>query len=207
MQSDVQAKLLRVLQEREFERMGGSQVLEANVRVLAATNRDLESEVRQGSFRNDLYYRLSVFPVTIPPLRRRREDIPLLANHFLKKCQRAGKSVDGVSTAAMRMLLQYDWPGNVRELRNVIERAVLLETGGVVQAHSLPQSLREDLYRDADPEPAASGPRTLAAIERDALVHAMAISGGNITEAARGLGIDRSTLYRKLKRHRLRQSH
>ncbi len=206
MHASAQAKLLRVLQEREFQRVGGSRMRKADVRVLAATNRDLERDVEAGLFRKDLFYRLSVFPVTIPPLRQRREDIPLLAGHFLRtQAQRAGKSIDGVSTAAMRMLLQYDWPGNVRELANVFERAVLLETESVIQASSLPERLneaRESATRqDRETVPRS---RTLAAIEREALADALAISGNNVAKAARALGINRSTLYRKLRRHGLR---
>ena len=206
MRASAQAKLLRVLEEREFQRLGGSGTRKADVRVLAATNRDLRRDVEAGGIREDLFHRLSVFPVTVPPLRQRREDIPLLANHFLKKqSERAGKPVDGVSAAAMRMLLQYDWPGNVRELANVLERAVLLETGSVIQPGGLPRRLSEPAGsatgRDRAAVPAV---RTLAAIEREALADALALSGNNVTEAARGLGIDRSTLYRKLERHGLR---
>ncbi len=206
MQPVAQAKLLRVLQGKEFQRVGGNRVRKADVRVLAATNRDLERDVRAGGFRKDLFYRLSVFPVTVPPLRRRREDIPLLAGHFLREqARRAGKPIDGVSTAAMRILLQYDWPGNVRELANVIGRAVLLETTGVVQAGSLPRRLCEAVESGTESAlEAVRGPRSLAAIEREALVNALAVSGNNVTEAARSLEINRSTLYRKLKKHGLR---
>ncbi|MCY3745473.1 MAG: sigma 54-interacting transcriptional regulator [Acidobacteria bacterium] len=206
MHVSAQAKLLRVLEEREFQRLGGSGTRKADVRVLAATHRDLRRDVEAGGIREDLYHRLSVFPVTVPPLRQRREDIPLLANHFLaKQSERAGKSVDGVSAAAMRMLLQYDWPGNVRELANVLERAVLLETGSVIQAGSLPRRLSEAVGSATGADRGAvPAVRTLAAIEREALADALALSGNNVTEAARGLGIDRSTFYRKLERHGLR---
>ena len=177
----------------------------ADVRVVAATNRNLDRDVEEGVFRKDLFYRLSVFPVTIPPLRQRREDIPLLASHFLKKqARRAGKRIEGVSTAAMRMLLQYDWPGNVRELANVLERAMLLETESVIQASSLPRRLCEAGNPGQEGRDTVPASRSLAAIEREALADALVISGNNVTEAARGLGINRSTLYRKLKRHGLR---
>ena len=203
--ASAQAKLLRVLQEREFQRLGGSRMKKADVRVVAATNRNLDRDVEEGVFRKDLFYRLSVFPVTIPPLRQRREDIPLLASHFLKKqARRAGKRIEGVSTAAMRMLLQYDWPGNVRELANVLERAMLLETESVIQASSLPRRLCEAGNPGQEGRDAVPASRSLAAIEREALADALVISGNNVTEAARGLGINRSTLYRKLKRHGLR---
>ena len=209
MRLSAQAKLLRVLQEREFQRVGGSRVIKVDVRVLAATNRDLERAVQSGEFRKDLFYRLSVFPVTIPPLRYRREDIPLLASHFLKEqAGLADKSIDGVSTATMRVLLQYDWPGNIRELANVVERAVLLETEEVVQVGSLPRRLLEGV--GAEPggsrgrRGAARKPRSLRAIEREALEEALAVSGNNISAAARALAINRSTLYRKLRKHGLR---
>ena len=204
MQPALQAKLLRVLQEREFQRVGGSRIRKADVRVLAATNRDLERDVEAGEFRQDLFHRLSVFPVTIPPLRDRREDIPMLASHFLKvHAREAGKEIDGVSTAAMRLLLQYDWPGNVRELTNVLERAVLLETSEVVQAGSLPRRLCETVDVVTVGGPPESEPRSWAEIERQALVDALEAAGYNISEAARLLEINRSTLYRKLRKHGL----
>ncbi len=206
MQPAAQAKLLRVLQGSEFQRVGGTEVRQADVRVLAATNRDLERDVEAGAFRKDLFYRLSVFPVTVPPLRDRREDIPLLAGHFLKEqAPRAGKPIEGVSSAALRMLLRYDWPGNVRELTNVIGRAVLLETSEVIQPESLPRRLYESTKSTTESSPDPVQPaQSLRAIERDALVNALAISGNNISEAARRLEIDRSTLYRKLRKHGIR---
>ena len=205
MKPSLQGRLLRVLQEREFQRVGGSRTLKADVRVVAATNRNLERDVREGTFREDLFYRVSVFPVTIPPLRDRREDVPLLAGHFLKsRARRAGKAIGGISAAAMRLLIQYDWPGNVRELANVVERAVLLETEGVIRASSLPPRLTEAVERDHPGNEAVLPPRSLAAIEREALVNALAASGNNVTEAARSLEINRSTLYGKLKRYGLR---
>ena len=208
MRLDLQAKLLRVLQEREFQRVGGSRLRKADVRIIAATNQDLEGTVSEGGFRQDLFHRLSAFPVTIPPLRERREDIPLLAHHFLKRqADRAGREIGGLSTAAMRLLLQYEWPGNVRELENAIGRAVLLETTDVIQAGSLPRRLIPALrpWSAETREGAASpGIRTLAAVEREALVDAMEITEGNISAAARGLGVSRATLYRKLRKHGLR---
>jgi len=127
---ELQAKLLRVLQEGEFERVGGQQTLKVNTRVIAATNRDLQEEIARGRFREDLYYRLHVFPVTIPPLRERKEDIPLLINHFVKKYgARTGKRIETISQNLIETLQAYDWPGNVRELENVIERAVIVSQG------------------------------------------------------------------------------
>ena len=202
----LQAKLLRVLQEREFQRVGGSRARKADVRVLAATNRDLEREVEAGSFRRDLFHRLAVFPVAIPPLRDRREDIPLLAEHFVEvHAREAGKAIDGVSTAALRLLLQHDWPGNVRELINVLERAVLLETSEVVQVESLPRWLTEaEGFRTPPGNGTPRKPRTLAAIEHEALAHSLRVAENNITKAAKILGIHRSTLHRKIGKHGLK---
>ncbi len=197
-----QVRLLRALEEREFRRVGGSRMLEVDVRVIAATNQDLEEAVKSGRLREDLFYRLSAFPVEIPPLRDRREDIPLLAGHFLARhSSHAGKAITGLSTAAVRLLLEYDWPGNVRELSNAIRRAVLLENGDVLQAGSLPSQLSDA----GAPGGRADRPvlSTLAAIERRALKDTLEIAGNNKTLAARHLGINRSTLYRKLKRHGL----
>ena len=200
---DLQGKLLRVLQEREIQRVGGTAPIPVDIRVVTATNKDLERAVAAGEFRQDLYYRVAAFPIAIPPLRDRREDIPLLARHFLDKhAEGAGKSIDGISTAAQRLLLQYDWPGNVRELENAIERAVLLEADTVLQVGSLPPQLSPLVAAGSD-RPPPSGVLPLAEVERQALVHALEAAGNNVTRAARALGIDRSTLHRKLKRYEL----
>ncbi len=203
MNPSAQAKLLRVLQEREIQPVGASATRSINVRVIAATNTNLEDALQSGSFRQDLYYRLAVFPIEIPPLRERREDIPVLANHFLKKyAERADRSIGGLSNAAVRTLLQYAWPGNVRELENAIERAVLLETTAVLQVNNLPP----ELLPLSDPEDAldSAGILPLETVERQALVHALKASRNNVARAARGLGINRATLYRKLKKYGLR---
>ena len=200
----VQSTLLRVLQERQIQRVGGSGSVAVDIRVVAATNMDLERAVRTGEFREDLFYRLAAFPIVIPPLRERREDIPLLARHFLDKHGAgSGKSLDGISTAALRLMLQYDWPGNVRELENAIERAVLLETGAVLQAASLPPGLSPALAAAAGGGGAtpAAVVVPLAEVERQALVHAIEAAGHNVTQAARSLGINRVTLQRKLKKY------
>ena len=195
----LQPRLLRVLQEREVQRVGGSSQIPVDVRVIAATNKDLENALRQGTFRPDLFYRIAAFPIRIPALRERREDIPLLAKHFLKKhAEQQEKPLDGFSAAALRLLLRYDWPGNVRELENAVERAVLLETGRVVQEDSLPAQLSP---RAGPAQPGSLVP--LVEVERQALKQALESSGNNVTEAARRLGIDRTTLYRKLKKHKL----
>ena len=203
MRLELQGKLLRVLQEREIQRVGGVANVPIDVRVIVATNKNLEAAVKAGEFREDLFYRIAAFPIMIPPLRQRRMDIPLLANHFLDKhAQRSGRSVSGISTAALRLLLQHDWPGNVRELEHAIERAVLLEKTDVLQADSLPpQVFRTDA--SANDHPTAASVLPLVEVERRALVQALGASGNNVTQAAQALGINRATLHRKLKRHGL----
>ncbi len=199
----LQGKLLRVLQEREIQRVGGTTPIPVDIRVMTATNKNLERAVRDGGFRQDLFYRVSAFPISIPPLRERREDIPLLARHFLEShAARVGKSISGISTAAMRLLLQYDWPGNVRELENAIERAVLLEAEEVLQAGSLPAQLSPILAAGREPStPAEVMP--LVEVERQALAQALEVTDNNVTQAALALGISRATLHRKLKRYDL----
>ncbi len=199
----LQGKLLRVLQEREIQRVGGTAPIPVDIRVMTATNKDLERAVRDGEFRQDLFYRVSAFPIAIPPLRERREDIPLLARHFLEShAERAGKSISGISTAALRLLLQYDWPGNVRELENAIERAVLLEPDEVLQAGSLPTQLSPVLPAERDHSMPA-GVLPLVEVERRALAQALEATDNNVTRAALALGISRATLHRKLKRYDL----
>ncbi len=206
MQPALQAKLLRVLQEREIQRVGGTATVPVDVQVIAATNKNLEAAMRAGEFREDLFYRIAVFPIVLPPLRERREDIPLLANHFLKKyAESNAKSISGISTGALRLLLQYEWPGNIRELQNAIERAVLLETTNVLQAGNLPAQLSP--VRGARGADAAHSALTevlpLAEVERQAIVRALEASANNVMQAAQSLGINRSTLYRKLKKYDL----
>ena len=201
MQPVLQAKLLRVLQEKKIQRLGGTSTHPIDVRVIAATNKDLEDAIQAGTFREDLFYRLAAFPIEIPPLRQRREDIPLLANHFLAQyAERNNKSISGISTAALRVLLQYDWPGNVRELENAIERAVLLETTAVLQVGNLPSQLSP--LGGSDPsEPTAILP--LEEVEQQVMAHALEASGHNVAVAARALGINKATLYRKIKKYDL----
>ena len=202
----LQAKLLRVLQEREIRRVGGSAAIPIDVRVVASTHRDLEGAMREGTFREDLYYRLAVFPIHVPPLRMRQEDIPLLAEHFRKKhAARLGVSVRTISTAATALLARYDWPGNVRELENVICRSLVLETSDVLQAATLPAELASPATPPGAPTaPLAAG--TLADLERRAIADAVERSGNNLTRAASALGIARTTLHRKLKKHDLRNA-
>ena len=203
MRPALQAKLLRVLQEREIQRVGGGATIPIDVRVIVATNKDLEAGVKAGEFREDLFYRIAAFPIVIPPLRQHRMDIPLLANHLLNKhTERSGRSMSGISAAASRLLLQYDWPGNVRELDNAIERAVLLEKTDVLQVDSLPPQLLVT-HAAADDHTTPASVLPLREVERQALDRALEASGNNITQAARALGINRVTLYRKLKRYGL----
>ena len=200
----LQAKLLRVLEEREIQRVGGTAAIAIDIRVIAATNRDLESAVQEGGFRADLFYRLAAFPLVIPPLREHREDIPLLAAQFLKDhAEREGESIRGISPAALQRLLGYDWPGNVRELRNAIERAVLLETTDRLQVSNLPHQLSALAPTPARPGGPGQPPLSMQEAERQAIVRALEVSRSNITRAARILDIDRTTLHRKLKKYNL----
>ncbi len=182
-----QVKLLRVLQEKEFERVGSNETRHANVRVLVATNANLEQAVEDGGFREDLYYRVNVFPIFLPPLRQRKEDIPLLADHFVEKhAGRMGKDVRRITTPAINMMVSYHWPGNVRELENCIERAVLLTTDGVIHAHHLPPTLQTS---DAsDTIGTGSFAERVELFERDVIVDALKRTDGNIAAAARDLG-------------------
>jgi len=174
------------------------------VRIIAATNRDLESDVANGNFREDLFYRLNVMPLHVPPLRERREDIPLLAQHFLKKfAEKNRKSVKGFVPLAMDMLVNYDWPGNVRELENAIERAVILLSGDHITENQLPLHITEK-YPDFQTQPTVTAPildgtHTMQDIEKEAILAALKASNGNKAEAARRLGITRKTLHNKLK--------
>ena len=197
----LQGTLLRVLQEREIQRIGGTAPVSVDIRVIAATNKDLERAVKAGEFREDLFYRVAAFPIVIPPLRERREDIPALAEHFIEEfANRLNKSFDGISTSALRLLLQYDWPGNVRELKNAIERAVLLETSPVIQAANLPPQLTPAITSGQD-SPKRTASLSLAEVERQAVLLALEVAGNNVTRAANALGIHRATLHRKLKKY------
>lgn len=200
-----QAKLLRVLQEGEFERVGGTDSIQANFRLVAATNRDLEAMVREGRFREDLYYRINVIAITLPALRERREDIPLLASHFLRLYSfRNEKSVEGVAEDALNALLAYDWPGNVRELENVIERAVVLCRSDVVDLESLPPAVRtppsiEPIARSGQNLIIPIGTR-LDDVEMRLIEETLKETRGDKTMAAQLLGIAARTIYRRLKR-------
>ena len=205
MQLSLQAKLLRVLQERELQRVGGARMIPIDVRIVAATNQDLTAAVGAGAFREDLFYRLAAYPIEIPPLRERREDIPLLARHFLKKyTENSNKSVSDICPSALQLLIWHDFPGNVRELENIIERAVLLETTDILQASNLSSSILPISTSQAVPRHLASTTiLPLVEVEKQVLAHALETTDNNVSEAARALGINRWTLHRKLKTYQL----
>jgi len=218
---EMQVKLLRALQESEFERVGGIKTIQVDVRLIAATNRDLKALIADGRFREDLYYRLAVVPIVLPPLRDRREDIPLLVRHFIEKYdRRLGKSVAGIEEEALQLLLDYSWPGNIRELENLMERSVLFADGPIILASSLPDSLRERPGGPATPI-AAVGPigaiaapsgasmkeivrQAQAELERELIARALEETGGNVTRAAKRLQISRKSLQVKMKELGLR---
>lgn len=194
----MQMDLLRVLETKKFTRLGGEKVIEVDFRVISATNRDLEQAVKEGAFREDLYYRLNVFTIFLPPLRERRSDIPLLTHYFIKKFSLSmNKEVREISRDAMNLLMDYDWPGNVRELRNVIERAMVNVKGSRIEV--------DDLYFSiSSPYPKPDG-ETLEDIEKAHIKKILNKTGWNITKAAEILNIDRVTLYNKIEKYKLRR--
>src|SRR5689334_8418377 len=195
----LQAKLLRAIQEKEIRRVGATKPIAVDVRIIAATNLTLAEEVKAKRFRDDLYYRLNVIELKLPPLRDRREDIPLLVEGFLKKCAEArGKEVKGVTEAALAMLMDYSWPGNVRELENVIERAVTLSRGEKMTPDDLPPAIQGARGDRRVLDEAAEKTLPLHEIEKEYIKKILEKTGGNKYQAAQALGIDRKTLYRKL---------
>lgn len=195
----LQAKLLRAIQEKEIRRVGANKPIAVDVRIIAATNLHLAEEVKAKRFRDDLYYRLNVIELKLPPLRERREDIPILVEAFLKKCAEArGKNVKGVSESALAMLMDYDWPGNVRELENVIERAVTLSRGETIAPDDLPTAVQGARGDRRVLDEAAEKTLSLHEIEKEYIKKILEKTGGNKYQAAHALGIDRKTLYRKL---------
>ena len=203
----LQAKLLRVLEAREFQRIGGTKTLSIDIRVLTATHRDLADAAEKDTFRLDLYHRLAAFTIEIPRLRERREDIPILADHFLRRyAAAAAKNIRAISTDALHVLMQHDFPGNVRELKNAIESAVLFETTDQLQPQSLPLHLTQGGSQVAIGDSTdATIILPLEEVERRAIVYALKVTDNNIADAARQLGIDRTTLYRKLKKYNLQR--
>jgi two-component system response regulator HydG len=202
MSQTTQAKILRVLQEREFEPVGGTQTIRVDVRIIAATNKNLEEEIRSGRFREDLYYRLKVVTVESPPLRSRREDIPLLAEFFLKRyAEKNRRLIKGFSPRAMDTLIRHDWPGNVRELENLVERGVILVRGEIITPKELPEDLiPKDLMASTSSTDAIPG-RTLKEVEKEMILRTLDDAGWNRTHAAEILGISRRTLQLKLKEY------
>ncbi len=199
---NIQAKLLRVLQEREIKRVGGLQRIKVDVRVIAATNQDLRVAVNRKLFREDLYYRLSVVPITLPPLRERTEDIPLLVQHFITKYnRRRRKAITGIETAALEVLQKYAWPGNIRELENTIERAMILEEGSCITCDSLPGHVRTN--EEAFLGKAASAGCKLWEMEKKYIKKILEQNCWNKNRTAHILGIDRKTLYQKIQRYSL----
>lgn len=195
-----QSKVLRVLEEREFTRVGGSKHIKTNVRVIAATNKDLSAEVKTGNFREDLFYRLNVIPIYVPPLRERIEDIPLLTTYFLTRyCRENGKRDKKISQEAMTLLQSYKWPGNIRELKNVIERLVIMAPSDIIKASDLPDNLTQQ-------------PTSVSSIklkearndfERRFILQALRLNNWNITDTAAQLGIERTNLHRKMRQHNI----
>lgn len=202
MSMSTQAKLLRVLQEREFERVGGTETIQVDVRIVAATNKDLEKSIDEGTFREDLYYRLNVVDIMLPPLRERKEDIPELVEHIIKTCSyEHGKTVTGFTREAMELLAHYDWPGNIRELKNICERAVLMSSGPLLTVEDLPRSLRKknrridwlgELQGDSLKE-------IVAEVEREVILKALEDNNWNRSATAQALKMNRSSLYAKMK--------
>jgi two-component system response regulator PilR (NtrC family) len=213
MSAVMQVKLLRVLQERKFRRVGGLEEMQADIRVIAATNQDLSGLVAAGRFREDLFYRINVIPIHLPPLRERREDVPLLADHFLAKfSEQMGKSVTAISKDALQLMLRYDWPGNIRELENTIERAVALEHTPAVLPESLPPAVRGETPRQAvRPQPVEDLPESgfdleahVMEIERGYLAEALKRAGGVQVKAAELLGMSFRSFRYYVKKYNLR---
>jgi DNA-binding NtrC family response regulator len=215
MKPELQAKLLRVLEERKVRRLGGSVEIPVDVRVLAATNRNLEGQLREGKFREDLYYRLNVFTIQLPTLRERSEDVPILIEHFLQQlAPAAGKSVMGMEAECLELLKAQRWPGNVRQLRNVIERALIVTRGPMISTADLPEEITFDMPESAKPNPPAGFKpdnghghpaldvhvgMSLSAVKRELLLQTLKFTGGNKAKAAEILGVSLKTLYNHLK--------
>ncbi len=199
----VQAKLLRAIQEREIRPVGSSKIEKIEARIIAATNRELKSAVREGMFREDLFYRLHVIPITVPPLRERLEDIPILADHFIQKYSTERRRVLGISHKALQMLLSHPWRGNIRELENVIQQAIALGTSGYIRPYDLPHELRHPVEKQKE---GAAGVRPLDELEKEAIIEALRATDGKKLDAARLLGIGKTTLYEKIKRYGIKTS-
>jgi DNA-binding NtrC family response regulator len=198
---DLQSKLLRAIQEKEIRPVGSTKSIPINVRILAATNRDLETSVQDGKFRKDLYFRLNVVTLKIPPLRERKQDIPLLVSHFLEKLARSSGVQREVSDESMKLMLAYGWPGNVRELENCLERACALSSGPIMQVADLPTSIQNAQLHSAVGSLPANRIVTIAEMERQGILGTIDQLQGDKLMAAKLLGIGKTTLYRKLKEY------
>lgn len=209
MEMSLQAKILRVIQQKEFERVGGNEVIKTDVRIISATNRDLKIAVENKQFREDLFYRLSSFPIHIPPLRERKGDIIVLVEHFIKQFnEKLGKNIKGVSKKTLKLFYDYDWPGNVRELENLLERCVILSDGEYIEPDVLPPNINsssgtisyssvENLFTDDSPV------IPFEKLKEEAIKHALKVTNGNIVDASRKLKIGRATLYRLMEKYKI----
>jgi DNA-binding NtrC family response regulator len=208
MPPSLQGKLLKVIETKRFRRVGGTVEISVDVRIIAATNKDLKTEVEQGRFRNDLYYRLKVIPICLPPLRRRQEDIPKLAHFFIEKFnQEFKKSVNGITDEALALLTKYPWPGNIRELKNIIERILILETGERIEAGDLPPEITQYVESDRKSPVTDEFPLnglSLEEVEKELIRKALSLAAGNQTRAAELLGISRDTLRYRLQKFSLK---
>jgi transcriptional regulator with PAS, ATPase and Fis domain len=194
---------LRVLQDGEFTRVGGNEVIKTDVRVIAATNKDLEKEIEEGRFRRDLFYRLNVYPIALPSLRERSEDVEQLVAYFIERFQqKSGKRVAGISDRALQILKSYHWPGNVRELENCIERAVIVAAGRMITEKDLPEAIRAYASPDQISNVELSIPMTMEEVERIMINRTLVYTNGDKAKAARLLDIGRKTLYRKLEQYK-----
>jgi two-component system response regulator HydG len=201
----MQVKLLRVLQERELTRVGGAEVIKINVRLIAASNKDLKKEMERGRFREDLFYRLNVVGLNVPPLRERKEDIPILAQHFLQQfVAQNSKKIKGFTPQAMEKLLKYSWPGNIRELMNAIESAVVLSRKEYLDAEDLVLMMADNSVDIKTTQNRLLENLPLEEVEKMTILEALATSAGNKSEAARRLGITRKTLRKKLEKYKNR---
>lgn len=199
-----QAKILRILQEQKFERVGGTKTIEVDVRVIAATNKDLKQEIRKGVFREDLYYRLNVIPIEVPPLRDRLDDIPMLVEEFLEDLSfRSRLPKKEVTPEALELLMDYKWPGNVRELKNMIERLVILTPGNIITANDIPDSLKEKAKPDIDIKDSlfkfSSLKEAKSYFEKEFILKKLAENNGNISQTAQTIGVERSHLHKKIR--------
>ena len=195
----IQVKLLRVLQEKKFERVGGSETLNVDVRIIAATNRNLEEEIKAGNFREDLYFRLNVVHIHVPPLRERKEDIPLLAASFIKEfAEENDKKINGIEQRARTAIYNYDWPGNIRQLQNCIQSAVVMSSDNMIHFEDLPAALREQEENSSIIIPVGAN---MQEAEKQVILQTLANQNGNKTKTAEILGIGRRTLHRKLEEY------